>query len=137
MALAGMFFAFAGAGIETALSGAYNVAQFAGWPWGKYLKPREAGRFTLSWIVVLAAATLIVMTGVDPVQVVEWSIVFSVVVLPFSYFPVLMVARDRRIMREHANGWLASTLGWVYLALIAVAALAALPLFVLTHQGRG
>jgi Mn2+/Fe2+ NRAMP family transporter len=136
-ALAGMFFAFAGAGIETALSGAYNVAQFAGWPWGKYLKRREAGRFTLSWIVVLTAATLIVMTGIDPVQVVEWSIVFSVVVLPFSYFPILMVARDRRIMREHANGWLATTLGWVYLVLITVAALAALPLFVLTHQGKG
>ena len=136
-ALAGMFFAFAGAGIETALSAAYNLAQFAGWPWGKYLKRREAGRFTLSWIVVLVAATLIVMTGIDPVQVVEWSIVFSVVVLPFSYFPVLMVARDRRIMREHANGWLSTTLGWIYLVLITVAALAALPLFALTHQGRG
>lgn len=136
-ALAGMFFAFAGAAIETTLSAAYNLAQFAGWPWGKYLEPHEAGRFTLSWIVVLAGAALVVMTGVDPVQVVEWSIVFSVVVLPFSYFPILMVARDPRIMREHANGWLATTLGWVYLVLITVAALAALPLFALTHQGRG
>src|SRR5918911_2377053 len=33
-ALGGMFFAFAGAAIETALSGAYNLSQFFGWPWG-------------------------------------------------------------------------------------------------------
>jgi Mn2+/Fe2+ NRAMP family transporter len=136
-ALAGMFFAFAGAAIETALSAAYNLAQFAGWPWGKYLKRREAGRFTLSWIVALAGAAAVVMSGVDPVQVVEASIVFSVVILPFSYFPVLMVARDPRIMGEHANGWFANTLGWAFLGLITAAALAALPLFVLTHQGRG
>jgi Mn2+/Fe2+ NRAMP family transporter len=136
-ALAGLFFAFAGAAIETALSGAYNIAQFAGWPWGKYLRKRETGRFTLSWIAVLAGATLIVMTGVDPVQVVEYSIVFSVVILPFSYFPMLMVARDPRIMRERANGLLANVLGWGFLVLITLAALAALPLFWLTHQGRG
>jgi Mn2+/Fe2+ NRAMP family transporter len=137
LALAGMFFAFAGAAIETGLSASYNVAQFFGWPWGKYRKPREAGRFTLGWLVVLAGATLIVLTGVEPVQVVEYSIVFSVVVLPLSYFPVLMVAADRRIMREHANGRLANVLGWFYLLLITLAALVALPLFLLTHQGQG
>src|SRR2546423_6496204 len=32
VAVGGLFFAFAGAAIETALSGAYNLAQFAGWP---------------------------------------------------------------------------------------------------------
>ncbi len=136
-ALAGMFFAFAGAAIETALSAAYNIAQFAGWPWGKFKRPHEAGRFTLAWAIVFGCATLIVMTGLDPVQVVEYSIVFSVVVLPFSYFPVLMVAGDRRIMREHANGRLARTLGWAYLVLITLAAAAALPLFLVTHQGQG
>lgn len=137
VALLGMFFAIGGAAIETALSSAYNLAQFSGWPWGKYLKPRETGRFSLSWIVVLLGATLIVLTGVNPVQVVEVSIVFSVVVLPFSYFPVLMVARDPRIMGPHANGRLVSALGWAFLALITVAALAAIPLFLITHQGLG
>jgi Mn2+/Fe2+ NRAMP family transporter len=74
---------------------------------------------------------------VDPVQVVEYSIVFSVVVLPFSYFPVLMVAADKRIMGERANGRLANVLGWFYLVLITLAAAAALPLFALTHGGQG
>ena len=137
LALLGMFFAFAGAAIETALSGAYNIAQFAGWPWGLSKRPRDAGRFVLSWVVIFIAATAIVMTGVDPVQVVEYSIVFSVVVLPFTYFPVLVVAKDKRIMGEHANGAVANALGWFYLVLITLAALAAIPMFLLTHGGEG
>jgi Mn2+/Fe2+ NRAMP family transporter len=137
VALLGMFFAFAGAAIETALSAAYNLAQFAGWPWGLDKRPREAPRFALAWIVVFVLATAVVMTGIDPVSVVEYSIVFSVVVLPLSYFPVLAVARDRGIMGPNANGPLANVLGWFYLALITVAALAAIPLFVATHAGQG
>jgi manganese transport protein len=136
-ALLGMFFAFGGAAIETALASAYNLAQFAGWPWGKHRPKHETGRFTLGWLVIFVLGALIALTGVDPVSIVEYSIVFSVVILPFTYFPVLMVARDRRIMGTHANGWFADALGWFYLVLLTVAALAALPLLVLTHGGKG
>jgi Mn2+/Fe2+ NRAMP family transporter len=137
VAVLGMFFAFAGAAIETALSGAYNLAQFAGWPWGKHKAKRDAGRFTLSWVVVLLLSTLVVMTGVDPVKIVEYSIIFSVVILPFTYFPVLMVARDECIMGEHANGRLSNALGWFFLVAITLASVAAIPLFLMTHGGRG
>ncbi|HEV7607548.1 MAG TPA: divalent metal cation transporter [Steroidobacteraceae bacterium] len=137
IALLGMFFAFGGAAIETALASAYNLAQFAGWPWGKHRPKRETGRFTLSWIAIFALASLVALSGVNPVTIVEYSIVFSVVILPLTYFPVLMIARDKRIMGAHVNGIIADALGWGYLVLITVAAIAALPLFVLTHGGRG
>ncbi len=137
LALLGMFFAFGGAALETSLSSAYNLAQFAGWPWGKHRPKRETGRFTLSWIAVFVIGALIALTGVNPVAIVEYSIVFSVVILPFTYFPVLMVARDERIMGKHANGVVANSLGWFYLVLLTVAAIAAIPLLVLTHGGRG
>jgi manganese transport protein len=137
LALLGMFFAFGGAAIETALSSAYNLAQFAGWPWGKHRPKHEAGRFTLAWLAIFVLGASIALTGVNPISIVEYSIVFSVVILPFTYFPVLMVARDRRIMGAHANGWFADTLGWFYLVLLTVAAVAALPLLILTHGGKG
>jgi manganese transport protein len=137
MALVGMFFAFGGAAIETCLSSAYNVAQFAGWPWGKRLPKRHAARFTLSWLATFALATLVALSGVNPVKIVEYSIVFSVVILPFTYYPVLAMAGDRRIMGRHANGPLASALGWFYLVLITLTALAAVPLLLLTYGGRG
>jgi manganese transport protein len=136
LALLGMFFAFAGATIENCLSVAYNISQFFGWPWGKRRKPRDAPRFTATWVIVMVLATGIVMTGVDPVQVVEYSIVFSVVILPLSYYPVLRVARNKAIMGSLANGRIANWLGWFFLVLVTIAALAAIPLLIVTHGGQ-
>jgi len=136
-ALLGMFFAFGGAAIENALSAAYGIAQFFGWPWGKFRPPRTASRFTLAWIAVFALAAVVVLTGVDPVSVVEYSIVFSVVILPLTYFPMLLIARDRAVMGRHANGPIAAALGWFFLVVICAAAVAAIPLLIATHGGQG
>lgn len=137
VALAGMFFAFAGAAIETALSCAYNIAQFFGWPYGKRRPPRTASRFAFAWIAAFVLAALIVLTGVDPIRVVEYSIVFSVVILPLTYFPLMALSRDRDVMGVHVNGRLANTLGWFYFVLLCIVAAAAIPLLVLTHGGEG
>ncbi|MGY3266913.1 NRAMP family divalent metal transporter [Lysobacter sp. HA35] len=137
LAVGGMFFAFAGAGIETAMSSAYNIAQFFGWTWGKYRTPRGAPRFALAWIIVFAVATAIVLTGVDPIQVVEYSIVFSVVILPLTYFPMMAISRDPDTMGVYRNGWLSNALGWAYFVIVCIAAVAAIPLLVMTHGGQG
>jgi manganese transport protein len=63
--------------------------------------------------------------------------VLSVVVLPLTYLPILLVARDRAFMGEHANGPVASFFGWVYLVVIVVIALAAIPLLIATNAGGG
>ena len=137
LALLGMFFAFSGAAIETALSGAYNLAHFFGWPWGKLHKPRKAPRFALAWLAMFALAAGIIVTGIDPIQVVEYSIVLSVIILPFTYFPLLVIAGDKHVMGAHRNGRVINALGWFYLALVSIAALCAIPLLVITHGGRG
>ena len=84
---------------------------------------------------MLAMAYVIVSTGVDPVMVTEYAVVLSVVALPFTYLPVLLVARDRAFMGEHANGRLTSLLGWAYLVLMVPVALAAIPLLFATNAG--
>jgi manganese transport protein len=137
LCLLGMFFAFAGATIENCLSVAYNITQFFNWDWGKRRKPREVPRFTGIWIAVMVLAAAIVVTGIDPVQVVEYAIVFSVVILPFSYYPILRTARDRGIMGSHTNGRIANLLGVFYLVLVTLAAAAAIPLLIVTHGGKG
>lgn len=136
-ALLGMFFAFGGAAIETCFAGAYSVAQFFGWPWGKYRKPAGAPRFTIAWLTFFTLAMLIVITGIDPVQIVEYAIVFSVIILPLSYFPILMVAKDRQYLGGFANGKLSNALGWFYLILLTICGVAAIPLLILTHGGKG
>jgi manganese transport protein len=68
---------------------------------------------------------------------VELAILFSILVLPLTYLPLLLLASDRQYMREHVNGWLAKGLGWFYFAIISVAAVAAIPLYLMTSGGNG
>ena len=137
LALVGILFAVGGAAIETCFSGAYNLAQFFGWRWGKKERPARASRFALSWIVIFALALLVVMTGYDPVKLTEYSVIFSVVALPLTYLPILLIANDRTYMGSHTNGRLANVLGVVYFAIILLVAVAAIPLLVLTNGGQG
>jgi manganese transport protein len=137
LGLGGMFFAVGGAALETALAGAYSLGQFMGWPWGKYLGPRKARRFTLTWIVLFAVAALILATGIDPVAMTEYAVVFAAVAMPLTYAPVLLVANDRAYMGEHGNGRLANLLGGFYLVVITLAAVLAIPLLILTGAGQG
>ncbi|MDX6617553.1 MAG: manganese transport protein [Solirubrobacterales bacterium] len=137
LAMVGMLFAVGGAAIDTCFAGAYTVAQFCGWEWGKYREARGAPRFTLAWIAMLAAGFVIVATGIDPVMITEYAVVFSVVALPFTYVPVLLIARDKTFMGQYANGRLSSVLGWAYLIVIAVVAIAAVPLLIVTNAGSG
>ena len=137
LALLGILFAVAGAAIETCLANAYSVAQFFGWEWGRHKKPWETPRFTLAWIALFLLALAIVLTGIDVMKLVEYAVLFSVLVLPLTYLPLLLLASDRHFMQEHRNGLLANGLGWLYFVVIVVAAVAAVPLFLLTSGGQG
>jgi Mn2+/Fe2+ NRAMP family transporter len=137
LALVGILFAVGGASVDTLLSGAYNLAQFLGWEWGRYRHPSGAPRFTLTWLVLLVAGVGVVLTGVDPVQLTEYSVIFSAVALPLTYLPILLVANDEAYMGAHANGRLANTLGVVYLVVIFGIAVTAIPLMLLTNLGQG
>ena len=137
LALLGVLFAIAGASVETALAGAYNVAQFFGKEWGKARKPTAVPLFTALWIAMLAAGMLIAMSGINPIKIVETSVIFAIVVLPFTYLPILRVAGDRKLMGVHANNRLVAAAGWLMFGLIVLAALAAVPLMWATRMGEG
>jgi manganese transport protein len=136
LALVGIVFAVGGAAIDTLFSGAYNLAQYLGWEWGRYRHPSGAPRFTLTWIVLLVLGLGVVMTGVDPVQLTEYAVIFSAVALPLTYVPILLVANDRAYMREYVNGRLANVFGLVYLVVIMIVAVSAIPLMILTNVGQ-
>ena len=136
-AMIGMFFAIGGATMDAGLSGGYNFAQFFGWEWGRYRKPRTASRFTLTWLAFFGLALLIAFSGIDPIMLTEYSVILGVLALPFTYLPILLVARDRTYMGEYANGRFSRVAGWAFFALLMVIALAAVPLMFITHQGTG
>jgi len=136
LALVGILFAVGGASIDTVFSAAYNLAQFFGWEWGRYRHPAGAPRFTLTWLVLFVAAFAIVVTGVDPVMLTEYAVIFSAVALPLTYIPILLVANDPEYMRANRNGRLANVLGLVYLVMIMVIAITAIPLMLITNVGQ-
>jgi Mn2+/Fe2+ NRAMP family transporter len=136
LALLGTLACIGGAATETALSGAYNVCQFYDLPWGKNLPARSAPVFTAIWIGMLVVASVTVLAGLRPLQLVNFSIVFGMAVMPFTYYPILRVAADKNIMGKHANSKIVTTLGIGLLVLITIAAIAAFPLMILTHAGR-
>ncbi|RLV56715.1 hypothetical protein D9V41_04850 [Aeromicrobium phragmitis] len=135
IALIGFFAATFGAACETGLSVGYSVAQYFGWTWGKRPRPREAARFHTVILLASLLAPLVLVTTIDPITVTEFSVVFSAVAIPLTYFPILVVANDRGYMGEHTNGRLANTLGSVYLVLVTIAAVAGLPLLFITQMG--
>lgn len=135
MIILGVVAATFGAALETTLSAGYTLAQFNGWSWGKFRRPSDAARFHLTMIICLVVGLGVLLTGIDPVELTELSVVFSAIALPLTYLPILIVANDPEYMGEHVNGALMNGAGVVYLILIMVVSLAAIPLLVITGAG--
>jgi Mn2+/Fe2+ NRAMP family transporter len=135
VAVIGFVAATFGAACETGLSAGYSIAQYFGWQWGKFVKNREAARFQLILVLVTVLAVGVLVTGVDPILVTEFSVVFSAVALPLTYFPILVVANDPDYMGTHVNGRFSNVLGSIYLVIVVLAAVAAIPLMIITGMG--
>ena len=136
LALLGTLACIAGAAVETMLSGAYNVCQFFNLKWSKNSSARDVPAYTVSWLTMLALALIIALTGVRALQLVNISIIFAMVVMPLTYYPILRVAADKKIMGKHVNSRFDTSVGVIFLALIVAAALAAIPLMIVTHSGK-
>ena len=133
--IVGILAATFGAALETTLSSGYTLAQFFGWSWGKFRRPVKAARFHLAMIICLLIGGGILLTGVDPIAVTELSVVFSAVALPLTYFPILVVANDPDYMGDAVNGRVRNGLGVAYLGIILIAAVAAIPLLIVSGMG--
>jgi Mn2+/Fe2+ NRAMP family transporter len=135
-ALIGFFAATFGAACETGLSVGYSIAQYFGWQWGKFVRPMQAARFHVVLLISTILGVGVLLTTVDPIKVTEYSVVFSAIALPLTYFPILVVANDSDYMGDRVNGRGANFVGSIYLVLIVVASVAAIPLMIVTKAGQ-
>ena len=135
-AILGIFAATFGAALETALSAGYTCRSTSAGRGGSTsaLARRLASTSWCSSSVVLA--TLIGLSGVDPVKVTEYSIVLSAAALPLTYFPILVIANDPGYMGDQVNGRFLNTIGTLYLVLLVVVAIATIPLMIITEEVR-
>jgi Mn2+/Fe2+ NRAMP family transporter len=86
-------------------------------------------------LLSIVGAALLVLTGVDPVKVTEYSIVLSAAALPLTYFPILVVANDKTYMGDQTNSRLLNAIAFPYLLLLLVIAAVTIPLMIITQAG--
>jgi len=128
LVIASLGIACMGATLEIALSLAYMVAQGFGWNWGENLPPREDARFALTYTVLIIAASVFVVVGVDPLKLTEISMSLTAAALPIGTFPFLILMNDRAYLGSHTNGHFSNAVVLFISALAAVLAVVAIPL---------
>ncbi len=124
-----------GAAVETTLTCGYMIAQYFGWPWGKSVRPRDDARFHTVLVICVLAGTLLGVTGLDPIKLTEYVVVFSAAALPLTYFPVLVAANDPERMGDKRNGIFSNVVGFAFLVLVTVVSVATIPLMIATKGG--
>ena len=123
-----------GAALELSLASAYSVAQAFGWNWGENLKPRAAARFASAYTGFIAAAALIVLTGLNPMKLTLFSMAITAVILPLTAMPFLVLMNDPKYMREHVNGRFSNYVVIFIVVLSALVALVAIPLEIVASK---
>lgn len=127
---ASMAIACLGAATEVALSMAYTTAQTYGWNWGEDLDPREDARFCLMYTGAILGSALLILFGVDPLKLTLLTMAVNAAVLPFVAIPFLLLMNDRKLLKEHRNGWISNTVTLVVVVLSIVLAIVSIPLLI-------
>jgi len=117
-----------GAALELSLASAYAVSQAFGWNWGENLKPREAARFSTTYTAFIAAAALIVLTGLNPMKLTLFSMAITALVLPLTALPFLVLMNDPRYMGSHVNSRFSNAVVVLIVVLTAILAVVSIPL---------
>jgi Mn2+/Fe2+ NRAMP family transporter len=119
-----------GAVTQFALAGAYVTAQGLGWEWSENEEPRRNARFCITYTLMIFLSSLLIVIGIDPLGLTNFTVVLAAASLPVSVVPMLVLMNDETLLREHRNGWIANV-ALVLIALVSVIVLvAALPLVV-------
>lgn len=133
--LVGTFAVSMGAGLESALSTAYSVAQYFGFDWGKRFRPKAAPVFSLVYTAMIPLAVLIALTGVDPIQLTLWAMAIAAFSLPFSFGPLLIVANDQEYMGEQQNSRAINAVAIFLLLLLSIITVVTIPLLIINIGG--
>jgi Mn2+/Fe2+ NRAMP family transporter len=92
-----------GAALEISLNTGYVLSQAFGWSWSAN-KPRAGNaRFSCAFTFVLIAATAMALLGYDPLRLTMISVALTVVVMPLSVLPFLVLMNDRKFVKDRVN----------------------------------
>jgi Mn2+/Fe2+ NRAMP family transporter len=131
-----LFICCFGAASEVALAMSYEVTQIMGWKYGEDKKPRNVAIFNLVFLAYIVACTLLIgLTGMDPLQLTIFSVVFAALILPAIVVPFLAIMNDPAYLKNRTNHWFMNA-AVVFITLLAfVLSAVTIPLMVVTGGG--
>jgi NRAMP (natural resistance-associated macrophage protein)-like metal ion transporter len=113
-------------------SAAYPLAELFGWKEGLDNPLRRAPGFYAALSIAVVLGVTLNFLGVNPVKALVYAAVLQGFLAPILLVLLTLIARDRRIMGRHRNGWFDTTFGFLTAAVMAAAAVA---LIVVTVRG--
>jgi Mn2+/Fe2+ NRAMP family transporter len=126
--VAALFVACLGAALELSLDISYVYAQTFGWRWGENQRPINATRFSASYTLFIFLASILILTGIDPLKLTIFSMALSALILPLIVLPFIVLMNDPKFVKDHPNGRVSNTIVFVIIILAGLIALAAIPL---------
>jgi Mn2+/Fe2+ NRAMP family transporter len=129
--IAALTIACFGACLEVSLSTAYLTAQGFGWNWGESQKPNQDARFSLVYTCNIFLASLLMLAGIDPLQLTLFTMALIATMLPIVVIPLLILMNDKRYLGDYRNGWLSNSVVVFVILLTFVLALISIPLEIL------
>jgi Mn2+/Fe2+ NRAMP family transporter len=120
-----------GAAVEITLNAGYAFAQAFGWTWGVEKPRREASRFVAAYTFVLVIASVVALSGLDPLRLTLISLALTVVIMPMIVLPFLVLMNDEKYVKGHKSGAIGNSLLAALTVLAALLAIVVVPLEVL------
>lgn len=120
-----------GAGLEVALNLSYVFSQGLGWNWSKNLRPREDSRFSIVYTAAILAATPLIVFGLDPLMVTNFSMALNALISPLIVLPLLILMNDDAYLKKYRNGRSGNVVTMILVLIAFVLALVAIPLQIL------
>jgi NRAMP (natural resistance-associated macrophage protein)-like metal ion transporter len=105
-------------------SGAYAVSEAFGWKYGLDKRPARAKQFYAVIALSSGIGMLINFVGINPIDALFWTAVINGVLAPPLLALVMHIANNDKVMGKDRTGFLVSSLGWLTVAVMSVAAVA-------------
>lgn len=102
----------------------YIVSETFGWKGNLDKKFNEAKPFYIVIIISLIVGLLINEIGISPIKALLYTAILYGLTSPILIAILLHIANNKKIMKEHTNGKLSNTLGFITLIIMTVAAVA-------------
>jgi NRAMP (natural resistance-associated macrophage protein)-like metal ion transporter len=105
-------------------SAAYALSESFGWKSSLNHKLKDAHAFYGVIILAMLIGLSINFIGLDPIKVLIYSAVLNGLIAPIILVLIVQLSSNKKIMREHVNGPIIKTLGWITTGIMGITAIA-------------